>query len=166
MGFALSWYLWDISIPVASVVLGVASFGALFYIFIVIAGVVSESCPYQTPVSLALRYFRGPISLITRAIGNLLLYSALTVGIVCSVGCCNLSFCGYYLSNLGESIWSYTLGIFRLGWAVVWGLVTLPARAYHLVFRAGVAQEQQRPRRDYGAFRGHSRHRSTGISVC
>ena len=142
LGFALSRYLWDISIPVASVVLGVTSFGALFYVFIVITGVVSESCPYQTPVSLALRYLGGPINLITQAIGNLLLYSALTVGIVCSVGCCNPSFCGYYLSNLGESILSYTLGIFRLGWAVVWGLATLPARAYHLVCRAGVPPEQ------------------------
>ena len=122
--------------------LGVTSFGALFYVFIVIAGMVSESCPYQTPVSLALRYFGGLISLITRAIENLLLYSALTVGIVCSVGCCNLSFCGYYLSNLGESILSYTLGIFHLGWAVVWGLATLPARVYHLVRRAAVPQEQ------------------------
>jgi hypothetical protein len=143
LGFALSRYLWDISIPVASVVLGVTSFGALFYVFIVIAGVVSESCPYQTPVSHALRYLGGPINLITRAIGNLLLYSTLTVGIVCSVGCCNPSFCGYYLSNLGESIWSYTLGTFRLWWVVVWGLFTLPARAYHLVCRAGVAQEQK-----------------------
>ena len=56
LGCALSRYLWEVSTLVALVVLGVTSIGMLFYIFIVIAGIVDESCPYQTPVSLALRY--------------------------------------------------------------------------------------------------------------
>ena len=56
LGCALSRYLWDVSTIVASVVLGATSFGILFYIFIIIAGAASESCPYQTPGSLALRY--------------------------------------------------------------------------------------------------------------
>ena len=56
LGFALSIYLWEVSIVVASVVLGVTSLGVLFYIFIIVAGVASESCPYQTPGSLTLRY--------------------------------------------------------------------------------------------------------------
>jgi len=46
---ALSRYLWGINKAVASVILGVTSFGVAFYIFIVIMGAVSASCPYQTP---------------------------------------------------------------------------------------------------------------------
>ena len=56
LGCALSLYLWEINIAIASVVLGITSFGLLFYFLIVIAGIVSESCPYQTPVSRILRY--------------------------------------------------------------------------------------------------------------
>ena len=48
-GCALSRYLWGINIIVASVVIGVTSFGLIFYLFILIAGTASESCPYQTP---------------------------------------------------------------------------------------------------------------------
>ena len=55
LGCALSRYLWDISITIASVVIGVTSFGLTFYIFIIVAGAVSESCPYQTPASRILR---------------------------------------------------------------------------------------------------------------
>ena len=58
LGCALSRYLWEIDITVASVVLGFTSSGVLFYIFIVAAGTASESCPYQTPGSDALRYLR------------------------------------------------------------------------------------------------------------
>jgi len=56
LGCALSRYLWDINITVASVVLAVTSFGIIFYIFIIIAGTASESCPYQTPGARFLRY--------------------------------------------------------------------------------------------------------------
>ena len=49
LGCALSRYLWEIDITVASVVLGMTSFGVIFYLLIVVAGTVSESCPYQTP---------------------------------------------------------------------------------------------------------------------
>ena len=59
LGCALSRYLWGIDITVASVVIGVTSSGIILYIFIVIAGAASESCPYQTPGSHALRYI-GP----------------------------------------------------------------------------------------------------------
>ena len=59
LGCALSRYLWEVNITVASVVLGVTSFGIIFYLFIVIAGAASETCPYQTPGSHALRYL-GP----------------------------------------------------------------------------------------------------------
>ena len=53
---ALSRYLWGIDTTIASVVLGVTSFGVLGYLFIVIAGTVSESCPYQTPGAHILRH--------------------------------------------------------------------------------------------------------------
>ena len=49
LGCALSHYLWGIDKVVASVVLGLTSFGVLLYLFIVIAGATSVSCPYQTP---------------------------------------------------------------------------------------------------------------------
>jgi len=47
LGCALSRYLWEINTTVASVVIGVTSFGLLLYLFIVIAGSIFESCPYQ-----------------------------------------------------------------------------------------------------------------------
>ena len=62
LGCALSLYLWGINTTVASVVLGITAFGLLFYLFIVIAGVVSENCPYQTPLANFLRYTPVAIS--------------------------------------------------------------------------------------------------------
>ena len=59
LGCALSRYLWEISMTIASVVLGVTSFGLLFYLFILVVGTAWESCPYQTPGSHFLRYL-GP----------------------------------------------------------------------------------------------------------
>ena len=56
LGCALSLYLWGINTTIASVVLGVTSFGVLFYVFIVIAGAASVSCPYQTPGAYILRH--------------------------------------------------------------------------------------------------------------
>ena len=55
LGCALSRYLWEINTTVASVVLGVTSFGVASYAFFVVAGTVSISCPYQTPGAFALR---------------------------------------------------------------------------------------------------------------
>ena len=54
-GCALSRYLWGINTTVASVVIAVTSFGIIFYLFIVVAGTASESCPYQTPGTHILR---------------------------------------------------------------------------------------------------------------
>ena len=56
LGCALSLYLWGINKTIASVVLGVTSFGVAFYACIIIAGTASASCPYQTPGAHALRY--------------------------------------------------------------------------------------------------------------
>jgi len=49
LGCALSQYLWVINTAVASVIVGVTSFGVLFYLFIIVAGTTSDGCPYQTP---------------------------------------------------------------------------------------------------------------------
>jgi len=56
LGCALCRYLWNIKITVASVILGITSFGVIFYLAIVVAGSASESCPYQTPGSRFLRH--------------------------------------------------------------------------------------------------------------
>ena len=55
LGCALSLYLWEINSTITFVVLGVTSFGVLFYIFIALAATASASCPYQTPGSRTLR---------------------------------------------------------------------------------------------------------------
>ena len=56
LGCALSRYLWDINTTVASVILSITASGFLFYLFVLVAAAVSESCPYQTPGSHFLRY--------------------------------------------------------------------------------------------------------------
>ena len=58
LGCALSKYLWEIDKAVAAVVVGVTSFGVLFYLFIVVAGTASVDCPYQTPLS---NFIRSPV---------------------------------------------------------------------------------------------------------
>jgi len=55
LGCALSRYLWEIDTTIASVVIGVTSFGVASYAFFVVAGAISVSCPYQTPGAHALR---------------------------------------------------------------------------------------------------------------
>ena len=61
LGCALSRYLWDVNTTVASVVIGATSFGAIFYLFIVIAGAIYTRCPYQTPGSRFLRHLRRTV---------------------------------------------------------------------------------------------------------
>jgi hypothetical protein len=60
LGCALTRYLWEINVTVASVVLAVTSFGLIFYIFVVVAGTISVICPYQTPGARILRYILLP----------------------------------------------------------------------------------------------------------
>ena len=59
LGCALSRYLWEINTTVASVILGFTSAGVLFFLFIVIEGACSVSCPYQTPGAQLLRQVPG-----------------------------------------------------------------------------------------------------------
>jgi hypothetical protein len=56
LGCALSRYLWDINIVIASIALAATSFGILLYLLAVIAGAAYKSCPYQMPGSPVLRY--------------------------------------------------------------------------------------------------------------
>ena len=62
LGCALSRYLWEINTTVASVVLGFTTFGLFFYLFIVIAGAVSENCPYKTPAANFVGHIPAAIS--------------------------------------------------------------------------------------------------------
>ena len=67
LGCALSRYLWEMDTTVASVILGVTSLGLFFYLFIVIAGSASASCPYQTPGS---RILRSAVASAFRTLGH------------------------------------------------------------------------------------------------
>jgi len=55
LGCALVRYLWNISTAVTAVVIGATSFSVVFYLSVFFAGMVSESCPYQTPWSNTIR---------------------------------------------------------------------------------------------------------------
>jgi len=72
LGCALSRYLWEIDTTVACVVLGFTSSGIIFYVFIVAAGAASESCPYQTPGSNALRYLRPEVQRMLRSAATII----------------------------------------------------------------------------------------------
>jgi hypothetical protein len=56
LGCALSLYLWGINVTIACVILGVTALGVIFYVFAVVAGTASASCPYQTPGARILRH--------------------------------------------------------------------------------------------------------------
>ena len=56
LGYALSDYLFFINKVVSSVVIGFTTFGLLFYLLITSAATFSYNCPFQTPLSLTLRF--------------------------------------------------------------------------------------------------------------
>jgi len=56
LGYALSNYLLFVEEVVASVIIGFASFGLLFYFLIASAATFSYNCPFQTPLSLIIRF--------------------------------------------------------------------------------------------------------------
>ena len=59
LGCVLSKYLWEIDTTVNSVVIGVTSFGVLFYLFVLVAGATLDGCPYQVPWTHVIRYLPG-----------------------------------------------------------------------------------------------------------
>ncbi|KAF9782685.1 hypothetical protein BJ322DRAFT_1009195, partial [Thelephora terrestris] len=56
LGYALAQYLWGLSQTVSTVIAAFTGFGVLFYLFTLFASVIWETCPFQSPVSVALRY--------------------------------------------------------------------------------------------------------------
>ena len=63
LGCALARYLWDLSRTVSATIAAFTIFGFFFYLFIVFAATFWKTCPFQTPISLGLRYL---LSLIKR----------------------------------------------------------------------------------------------------
>ena len=57
-GCAISRYFWETNTTIASVIIGVTSFGLFLFLFIVVAGAAFLSCPYQTPSARLLRRLR------------------------------------------------------------------------------------------------------------
>ena len=56
LGYALSDYLFFINKVIAGVLIGFTTFGLLFYFLIVSAATLSYDCPFQTPLSLIIRF--------------------------------------------------------------------------------------------------------------
>jgi len=54
-GYAMAQYLRDLSRTVSSVITGFIASGVAFYAFVVVAGTFSKTCPFQTPISVAIR---------------------------------------------------------------------------------------------------------------
>ena len=151
LGCALSRYLWEISIIIASVVLGVSSFGVLFYIFIIIAGAVSEGCPYQTPGSQAIRYLAPKVLTIGRLAASAISSMPSTLGSpfrkskVIDKFTINLRYHRPWRSRIRASRFfrhmaselppAFAADVRSIGRAVVWTLCALPMGTYHLVCR-------------------------------
>ena len=153
LGCALSRYLWDISIAVASVVIGVTSLGLVFYLSIIVAGAVSESCPYQTPGSHILRHLgpkiwrtiwrtiRSARPAVTSAIRNALKQSRVIESVAEIIATFNprrsrsniIPFLKYLLLEIPPG---FAIDVYQLGRATTRGLSALPVRAYRLVLSA------------------------------
>ena len=56
LGYALAQYMWDLSRSISTVITSFTAFGVLLYLFIVFAATFWKTCPFQTPVSIALRH--------------------------------------------------------------------------------------------------------------
>ena len=136
LGSALSRYLWETSTTVAFVILGLTSFGILFYIFIVVAGAVTESCPYQTPGSPILRFLwqRG-----SSTFKNVLLRSKALSFIIQAWNSRPWSsgsdVVDFFLRLALAVPLGFPLDLYLLGRTSIQLLFALPSRAYHLVHR-------------------------------
>ena len=139
LGCALSRYLWDISTIVASVVLGVTSFGAFFYLFIIIAGASSENCPYQTPGSLALRYLGLKVAGTTYSIPSAFWKvpkESAVIAVIQTMRHTALRWPDvmYFFRDIIVVPFAFAFDIFCLGKAAIRKLFTL-RKAHHLVHR-------------------------------
>jgi len=129
LGCALSNYLWGIDVTTASVVIGVTSFGAISYLFVVVAGTASVSCPYQTPGARILRYTFGVLRSALRTlfvfIENSYLYRL-------SAACLDGSGCHWVLgviSIVPVILVGSSIDAFHLGRTIVRVLASLARRA-------------------------------------
>ena len=157
LGCALSRYLWDISIVVASVVIAVTSFGVVFYLFIIVAGTASESCPYQTPGSHILRHLGRRVwssicstpslvasvpSVVTSAFRNVF-GKSLVIEIVAENACCYLWYIGGIIPFLRDLIIKlprgFAVDVYRLGQAVIRVLFVL-VRSMHSALKRRLGQ--------------------------
>jgi hypothetical protein len=86
LGYALARYFWDVSRTVSSVVIAFTVFGVVFYLFIVSAGTVSKTCPFQTPISIVLRaireYYREDITEALKTIQHFFTFKGKCGGVV------------------------------------------------------------------------------------
>ena len=147
LGCALSRYLWGVDITVASVVIGVTSSGIILYIFIVVAGAASKSCPYQTPGSHAIRCLRPKVQSVLRSATSLTTSACrgasrksetiVTIRINArryhpwwsrgEIG-------PFFRDAVLEIPRAVVNDVYRLGRAVILTFVTFPAGAYYLCF--------------------------------
>jgi hypothetical protein len=65
-GIALAAHTWTQQHTVASIIIGSTTLGVLFYTFTVIASLISPNCPFQTPVSTALKHVFQSVAPLTR----------------------------------------------------------------------------------------------------
>ena len=142
---ALSRYLWDVSITVTSVLLGVALFGAIFYLFIIIAGAISDACPYQTPASFTLRRLWpkawNAFHSIRWVLGGIIRQSRVADTVLLNADMHYPWWSGgEIIPFLRDLILQVPLGfiidLYHLGRAVIQALSTLPVRSYLLVLSA------------------------------
>lgn len=56
LGYALAQYMWHLSRSISAVIASFTAFGVLLYLFIVFAATFWKTCPFQTPVSIALHH--------------------------------------------------------------------------------------------------------------
>ena len=144
LGCALSRYLWEIDITIACVVLGVTSFGALLYFFIVVAGTASESCPYQTPVSNVLRFLGRKVHLVAlllsivgagaSALRNAFMKSQVTRTILANIKCYNSrppthNMIAFFRALVLGIAGAFANDVYRFGKFTIWALANLPTRA-------------------------------------
>ena len=154
LGCALTRYLWGIDITVAAVILIITAFGFLLFVFIVIAGAISESCPYQTPGSQILRYVVPRVWARVRSIPSVMASVGSTVGSATkntlgqsqvietfrNVGMYNPWWSrSKIIPFLRNVVLKIPLGLavdaYRFGRATFWALAALPSGAYHLLLR-------------------------------
>ena len=156
LGCGLSRYLWDISIVVTSVVIGVTSLGLVFYLFIIVAGAASESCPYQTPGSHILRHLGRQVWSTIRSAPSLVVsaHSAITLVLGKSEVISTIrDDLPYHLRYGGivPFLWCLVVGVphafavdvYHLGRASVWVLPALPVGTYHVANNTYSALKQR-----------------------